>query len=79
MGLAQLRRICLEAMPSNVVNLDALIPREDFAVTDPSKSTSVDRISIAHLDGQYFASDLRKPDFQRGKPPIGHPTKYVTL
>jgi len=53
-------------MSTNVVNLDALIPRDDFAVDDgPQRSTSVDRISIAHLDAHYFASDLRKPDFQR--------------
>jgi hypothetical protein len=65
MLFARQRRICLEVMPTNVVNLDALIPREDFAITNPSKSTSVDRISIVHLDGHYFASDLRKPDFQR--------------
>ncbi|MGH7029483.1 MAG: hypothetical protein ACREEZ_03565, partial [Stellaceae bacterium] len=53
-------------MPTNVVNLDALIPREDFAVDDErSRVTPLDRISIAHLDGHYFATDLRKPDFQR--------------
>jgi hypothetical protein len=52
-------------MPNNIVNLDALIPREDFAVGEPSKSTPVDKISIAHLDRNFFAGDLRKPDFQR--------------
>lgn len=51
---------------TNVVNLDAMIPREDFAVEDaPSRSTPLDRINIAHLDGHFFAGDLRKPDFQR--------------
>jgi hypothetical protein len=53
-------------MSTNVVNLDALIPREDFAVDEArSKATPPDRINIAHLDGHFFASDLRKPDFQR--------------
>jgi hypothetical protein len=53
-------------MATNVVNLDALIPRDDFAVDEaPSKATPIDRINIAHLDGHFFASDLRKPDFQR--------------
>jgi len=51
---------------TNVVNLDAMIPRDDFAVDEaPSKSTPLDRINIAHLDGHFFAGDLRKPDFQR--------------
>jgi hypothetical protein len=54
------------AATTNVVNLDAMIPREDFAVQEaPSKSTPLDRINIAHLDGHFFAGDLRKPDFQR--------------
>lgn len=53
-------------MTTNVVNLDAMIPRDDFAVDEtPSKSTPLDRINIAHLDGHFFAGDLRKPDFQR--------------
>ena len=53
-------------MTTNVVNLDALIPREDFAVDEgQSRATQQDRISIAHLDGHFFAGDLRKPDFQR--------------
>jgi hypothetical protein len=53
-------------MSTNVVNLDALIPRDDFAVDEaPSKATPPDRISIAHLDGHFFTGDLRKPDFQR--------------
>jgi hypothetical protein len=55
-----------EAMTTNVVNLDALIPREDFAVDEgQSRATQQDRISIVHLDGHFFAGDLRKPDFQR--------------
>jgi hypothetical protein len=53
-------------MNTNVVNLDALIPRDDFAIDDaPSRATPLDRISITHLDNNFFASDLRKPDFQR--------------
>jgi hypothetical protein len=53
-------------MSTNVVNLDALIPREDFAVDEAqSKAIPPDRISIAHLDGHFFTGDLRKPDFQR--------------
>ncbi len=53
-------------MSTNVVNLDALIPRDDFAVDEaPSRATPADRISIAHLDGHFFSVDLRKPDFQR--------------
>ena len=54
------------SLSTNVVNLDALIPRDDFAVDEtPSRATPPDRISIAHLDGHFFAGDLRKPDFQR--------------
>lgn len=53
-------------MSTNVVNLDALIPRDDFAVDEaPSKATPPDRITVAHLDGHFFTGYLRKPDFQR--------------
>lgn len=53
-------------MATNVVNLDALIPREDFAVDEsPRKATPPERITVAHLDGHFFAGDLRKPDFQK--------------
>ena len=53
-------------MATNVVNLDALIPREDFAVeADPQVGTPLDKISITHLEGPFFGPDLRKPDFQR--------------
>lgn len=53
-------------MSTNVVNLDALIPREDLAINDQSSpSGAVDKISIPHLDGFIFAPDLRKPHFQR--------------
>ena len=37
-------------MSTNVVNLDALIPRDDFAVDEtPSKATPLDQINMAHL------------------------------
>jgi len=50
----------------NVVNLDALIPREDFAVdAEPPHVTALEKISIVHLEGPFFGPDLRKPDFQR--------------
>jgi hypothetical protein len=53
-------------MSTNVVNLDALIPRDDFAVDEsPSKATPPDRVQLVHLDGHFFTADLRKPDFQR--------------
>lgn len=55
-------------MATNVVNLDALIPREDFEVvdekaTDTSKPTTI-RIADLSADA-FFYSALRKPDFQR--------------
>lgn len=53
-------------MSVNVVNLDAMIPREDFSVdAGPSRATPIDKVTMAHLDGHYFSGDLRKPDFQR--------------
>lgn len=50
------------------VNLDALIPREDFEVDSESDSPQsvVDRISIQNLEARdFFFVTLRKPDFQR--------------
>lgn len=51
------------------VNLDALIPREDFDVApDPDKNQSlfVQTIQIRDLElGTFFYAVLRKPDFQR--------------
>lgn len=51
------------------VNLDALIPREDFSVkADAAARSGKDpTISISHLAGGFgvFSSSLRKPDFQR--------------
>ncbi len=50
------------------VNLDALIPREDFGVDAGTESqTLADRLKVSELiKGQgFFYSSLRKPDFQR--------------
>lgn len=52
---------------ANQVNLDALIPREDFDVVntgEPSMPTST--LQIRNLEpGDFFYSVVRKPDFQR--------------
>lgn len=49
------------------LNLDALIPREDFAVVDDAQqSKTVDSIQIQNLENKsFFYPVLRKPDFQR--------------
>jgi hypothetical protein len=49
------------------VNLDALIPREDFAATSaPAKGNLTGSISIGQLaDDSFLVQSLRKPDFQR--------------
>jgi len=50
------------------VNLDALIPREDFDIRDTVHGSGArkDTISINDLKGkEFFYSALRKPDFQR--------------
>src|SRR4051812_45952900 len=55
-------------MPSNLVNLDALIIREDFdAIHEPAPAQqTVDKINIRDLEkGTFLYSALRKPDFQR--------------
>ena len=53
-------------MSTNVVNLDALIPREDLDIKDHSApSVSHDKIFITSLTGFVFAPELRKPQFQR--------------
>lgn len=53
-------------MATNHVNLDALIPREDFAVeANAPQGTPLEKISVVHLEGPFFGPDLRKPDFQR--------------
>ena len=54
------------AMAANGVNLDALIPREDFAAaTVPFKGTPTGTIGMGLLKDDFFAHSLRKPDFQR--------------
>jgi hypothetical protein len=53
-------------MAKGVVNLDALIPREDMASPVVEyRGASLERIDISHLDNAFFVSALRKPDFQR--------------
>ena len=49
------------------VNLDALIPREDFEVISEGEgATPKNSIQIVELEqGQFFYEALRKPDFQR--------------
>ena len=49
------------------VNLDALIPREDFDVVETSNASSATQtIQIRDLErGAFFCATLRKPDFQR--------------
>jgi hypothetical protein len=56
-----------EGMAVNGVNLDALIPREDFATdTDRPTGTLDATIGIHHLaNSTFFVGGLRKPDFQR--------------
>ena len=56
-----------EGMSANGVNLDALIPREDFAASSaPAKGNPTGTISIGQLaDDSFLAQSLRKPDFQR--------------
>jgi hypothetical protein len=55
-----------QAMATHV-NLDALIPREDFAViTDGREAPVKHSIQISELEqDQFFYRALRKPDFQR--------------
>jgi hypothetical protein len=54
-------------MAANGVNLDALIPREDFAAeSGAARGTPTGTISIAQLaDDSFLVQSLRKPDFQR--------------
>lgn len=48
------------------VNLDALIPREDFAVSGQSESPKKSSVQIQELQrGAFFYESIRKPDFQR--------------
>jgi len=56
------------ALRSNLVNLDAMIKREDFATTD-AESSSFENVSTISLrdftKGGLIGPSLRKPDFQR--------------
>lgn len=55
-------------MATNIVNLDAMIKREDFAATSPAGDyEKTDTIALSTLGpGQtFFSTALRKPDFQR--------------
>ena len=55
-------------MPTNLVNLDALISREDFEVVDENSLTHqrLQTIQIRDLEpNAFFFTALRKPDFQR--------------
>ncbi len=55
-----------DIMAANGVNLDALIPREDFAAaTVPFKGNPMQTIGMGMLKEDFFAQSLRKPDFQR--------------
>lgn len=62
--------ITAEVNMGNQVNLDAMIPREDFAVKDSDKLTATDNpikeFPIMYLVGESpILKLLRKPDFQR--------------
>lgn len=56
------------ALRSNLVNLDAMIKREDFAASD-AESSSFENVSTISLrdftKGGLIGPSLRKPDFQR--------------
>src|SRR5262245_39439766 len=57
-------------MPTQLVNLDAMIPREDFEDREPSKPSgsrrSITEIRVEDLEqGRPLFATLRKPDFQR--------------
>jgi len=51
----------------STVQLDALIPREDFEIDEKTTQTSLSQtIKVGDLEsGAFFYSSLRKPDFQR--------------
>ena len=52
-------------MSTNVVNLDALIPRDDFVVSSGKARSRIEKISIRDQEIGFFLNALRKPDFQR--------------
>lgn len=48
------------------INLDALLPREDFEITgNKTSSAQITSLSITDLSNQFLYQTLRKPDFQR--------------
>jgi hypothetical protein len=57
------------ASKSNLVNIDAMIKREDFATNDAGETANfeqVERISLRDImQGGLIGPSLRKPDFQR--------------
>jgi hypothetical protein len=60
----------IKEMPSHLVNLDALIRREDFTVNvDPKKTNALNqdtKMKIVELEpSSLWFKWLRKPDFQR--------------
>ena len=53
-------------MPQLLVNLDALIPREDLQVVDAREYRQFESMKIADFEAKSFTwSCLRKPNFQR--------------
>ena len=53
-------------MTTNVVNLDALIPRLEFEVeSGASNFNQLDKIPLRELESGFLLPMLRKPDFQR--------------
>jgi hypothetical protein len=73
-----------KSMPANLVNLDALIRREDFDVTvsnemPPSPPQMTTTIQITDVEpGRWLYQVLRKPDFQR-ETANWEPVKVVDL
>jgi len=59
----------VQGEPMAVVNLDALIPREDFEVVDEKDLPAgfpMNTVQIRDLEkSAFFYNALRKPDFQR--------------
>jgi len=53
-------------MAAGTVNLDALVPRDDFNMDDEGSMGNLrSTISLTDLDNGFFSNSLRKPDFQR--------------
>lgn len=66
--MSNLEPFAFEApMAGATVNLDALIPREDFESSSGSAGQRLrETISLSNLEeNDFFQRDLRKPDFQR--------------